>query len=564
MVPARPAGINGDSRHEVPTQAGRSEARAPMSVTEGRPTRASGHDATADSVGARNGFRSILFAYEAPACRPSGGQAPAHFADLNLDQVVASVTRGRQAYHLEPFFWAPLQNVDAVAYRHEVFRDLEHEDLSRCVRAFGAGMRTMREQLAQADELRYPLQQQRWFLAAAGTYCESLSGMAADLDRLDVRSRGLTAFGRYLTSYIRSPDFIALHAETTELMQRLAKVSYGVHIRGGRVTVRDFDGEADYSRDVQETFRRFRQGAARDYRAKLVTARDMNHVEAAVLDGIAQLHRELFTALARYCERHRDYLDETIGTFDREVQFYVAYLEHVKRLEAAGLRFCYPGVSDVSKELEASETFDLALADKLVTEGSEVVCNGLYLNDPERVIVVSGPNQGGKTTFARTFGQLHHLAGLGCLVPGSSAQLFLPDAVFTHFEREEDSGDLSGKLQADLQRVHEILERATPRSIVIMNEIFSSTTVDDALFLARKVLEKIIELDLLCVCVTFIDELASVSDSTVSMVSTIVPDDPGSRTYKIERRPADGLAYAAVIAEKYALTYEALKARIPS
>lgn len=113
-------------------------------------------------------------------------------------------------------------------------------------------------------------------------------------------------------------------------------------------------------------------------------------------------------------------------------------------------------------------------------------------------------------------------------------------------------------------RMHGILKASTASSIILMNEIFSSTTLADALFLCRQIIGEIMERDALCVCVTFIEELARLGPQTVSMVSEINPDRPSVRTFRVRRRPADGRAYALSIAEQYGLTYERIRERLAS
>ncbi|MHB8588464.1 MAG: MutS-related protein [Candidatus Dormibacteraceae bacterium] len=506
-------------------------------------------------------FHSILFD------RPERGQrdqteAPAFVTDLNLDQVFDTVTAGREEYNLKPFFLIQLIDVEAIAYRHEVFRDLESTVLLSHLRTFAKNMRTMREHLAQAEKLHYEHQKSSWFLDAVDVYCDSVSRLADGLSIAALESQGFLAFREYIASYVASSGFTSLGAETKRLKDDLAAVKYCVDIRGSRVTVSKFDGEPDYSSEVEQTFQKFKQGSAKDYRVGFHEPVDMNHVEDQVVDVVAKLYPDVFHALRAYPLRNRNYLDGRIQGFDREIQFYLAYLEFIERFKPIGLAFCYPEVSNRSKGLRACETFDLALANKLLHEKASVVCNDFYMEGRERLFIVSGPNQGGKTTFARTFGQLHYLAKVGCPVPGSEVRLFLWDRLFTHFEKEERLEDLRGKLKDDLVRIHAILEAASGNSVVIMNESFASTTLKDAMYLGKEVIRRLIQKDLLGVYVTFIDELASLDEATVSMVSTIVPENPALRTYKIVRRPADGLAYAAAIAQKHGLTYESLKRRL--
>jgi DNA mismatch repair protein MutS len=507
-------------------------------------------------------FRSILFTSAESGADDSA--APPYFGDLNFDQIVNSVTAGRDGYDLKPFFHTPAAGPDEVHYRHEVFADLQDKALSGHIGAFAQRILLMRDHLAAARKLHYPLQQQRWFLEAVAAYCDAVTSLARDLGGATLTSRGFLGFREYVTGYASSESFTSLASETAKLREDLSRVTYCLQIKGNRVRVTKYEAEPDYSKEVLSTFEEFRQGAVKDYRARFVTHGDMNHVEAAVLGLVAKLYPEVFGAVEDYCARRRDYLDATVARFDREIQFYLAYLDYIRPLQAAGLRFCHPEISAQSKDVHAHETFDLALAAKLVPEHAPVVSNDFSLTGAERVLVITGPNQGGKTTLARAFGQLHYLARLGCPVPGRDARLFLSDQLFSHFEKEESLSDLSGKLQDDLVRIHDILSLATPSSVIIMNEIFTSTTAEDALFLGQQIMGKIIGLGALCVFVTFLDELASMDVACVSMVAAVAPDNPAVRTYKVVRRPADGLAYAVAIAAKHGLTYELLKERLAS
>ena len=489
---------------------------------------------------------------------------PDFFTDLNLDQLVASITHGRDEYDLTPYFSLPLNSMDAIDYRHEILDDLRGEFLFAGIESFAEKMRVVRMNLSHSHKVYYPYEKERWFLDAVDLYCSAVRTLAEDLASAEVRSRGFVALRDYLAGYVASAGFTNLVAEATQLLADLSLIKYSLDIKGDRIKVTDYYGEPDYSADVLATFEKFKQGAPKNYLLAFPDYPNMNHVEAAVVDMVAKLNPAVFHALDQYRAQHDDFLDETIARFDREVQFYLAYLAYAGRLESAGLAFCCPRVSDRSKEIHATDTFDVVLAGKLVDEGSAVVCNDFFLSGVERIFVVTGPNNGGKTTFARTFGQLHYLASLGLPVPGTAAQLFLFDRLFTHFEKQEDPTNQHGKLEDDLLRVHGIFEQATANSVVILNEIFTSTTLADAIYLGTRIIEQVMELDLLCVCVTFVDELASLGASTVSMVSTVDAEDPAVRTFKIVRKPADGLAYAAALAQKYGLSYGRLKERIAS
>lgn len=122
-------------------------------------------------------FASILYPGSPEPAPTFSQEAPSCFRDLCLDQIVEAAIAGHVGTGLSPFY-TPLRDLDAIAYRQEVMRDLEDGRLMEAIRAFGQRMHAMREQLVGIDKVYCKPEKERWFLEAVVIYCDAVGRLA--------------------------------------------------------------------------------------------------------------------------------------------------------------------------------------------------------------------------------------------------------------------------------------------------------------------------------------------------------------------------------------------------
>lgn len=512
-------------------------------------------------------FKSIL--YQTDYAEKPVDNEPIYFKNLNLDQLINAITLDKDDYNLKSFFYSPLKHMENILFRQAIVKDLANDDFFSSSASFSEKIFALNHEFSQcltslnrAGDNHQDYLEKGKYLDIIETYCEEIRSYYECLKHTDLQALGFLSLRDFLGDYIQSETFSTLSETTSRLKDELFHLDYCLLIKGETVKVKKFEGELDHSSEVIQLLERFNPlGKPQKHEDKRHQGL-APHVENAILNLVAKLYPQSFAKLNDYCQNHHNFMNPIILIFSREIQFYIAYLEYMKTIEKIGLSFCLPAVTTSKSDLYNDNGFDLALAEKLMKAPEKIVCSHFYLENNERIILISGPNQGGKTTFSRYFGQIHHLGCLGLPVPGTRAKIFHFDQIFTHFEQEENINSLQGKLSDDLIRMKAILDTATSNSLVIINEILSSTTLNDAIIIGKKFITMLGELDLICVFVTFITELVSCHENIVSMVSMVSNEDATARTFELARKAPDGLAYANHIAQRYQLDYSSITERI--
>jgi MutS-like protein len=188
-----------------------------------------------------------------------------------------------------------------------------------------------------------------------------------------------------------------------------------------------------------------------------------------------------------------------------EIGFYVGCLNLKARLDEQDEPTALPvPVAAGAPALWAQGLFDVCLA---LTMGQHVVGNDVDADD-KLLVMITGANQGGKSTFLRSVGLAQLMTQCGMFVGAESFRVNVCDGVFTHYKREEDEAMESGKLDEELARMSEIANHLTSGCLLLCNESFAATNEREGSQIARQVVTALLERDIKVLFVTHMFDLA--------------------------------------------------------
>jgi len=251
----------------------------------------------------------------------------------------------------------------------------------------------------------------------------------------------------------------------------------------------------------------------RDMKDNLLKKRNQKDIQwnEIILDNIsiAKSAREMEDAglirILRIINRFNSIIQHFFGSLRFEAGFYLGSVNLYTTLSSIHAPISFPRpLESGNKSLCFKGLYDISLA---LNEKKKPVQNDIDASD-KTLFIITGANQGGKSTFLRSVALAQLLMQCGLFVPALEFRSEVCCQLFTHFTREEDAGMNSGKLDEELLRMDEIIANITPNSILFMNESFSTTTERDGSKIANDIISALVESGVRVFFVTHLFEYA--------------------------------------------------------
>ena len=202
-----------------------------------------------------------------------------------------------------------------------------------------------------------------------------------------------------------------------------------------------------------------------------------------------------------------DHIDNFLKMLWNELAFYIGCINLKEQLEQIGNPIAFPvpvGMNERQHSFQGMYDVSLALTMKQTIVGNDINA------DARNLIIITGANQGGKSTFLRSIGLSQLMMQAGMFVPAREFSANLCQGIFTHYRRKEDASMKSGKLDEELSRMSVIVDQIKPDSLMLFNESFAATNEREGSEIARQITSALLERNIKVFFVTHMYELARI------------------------------------------------------
>jgi len=206
--------------------------------------------------------------------------------------------------------------------------------------------------------------------------------------------------------------------------------------------------------------------------------------------ALEDLRNRGINLVANALAQSTDHIDSFFKLLRAELAFYIGCLNLSEQLAQLGAAISFPMPAALDeRKLTFAGLYDICLA---LTMKQKVVGNEVSA-DGKELFIITGANQGGKSTALRSIGLAQLMMQCGMFVPAEFFIANLSTGIFTHYKRKEDASMKSGKLDEELSRMSEIVDNITPNAMMLFNESFAATNEREGSEIARQITSALLE-----------------------------------------------------------------------
>jgi DNA mismatch repair ATPase MutS len=206
--------------------------------------------------------------------------------------------------------------------------------------------------------------------------------------------------------------------------------------------------------------------------------------------ALSDLKDQGINLVANALAQSTDHILSFFSMLRTELAFYIGCLNVHEQLAQMGEPVCFPRPLAPGERRHAFQgLYDVCLA---LTMKQGVVGNDLHA-DGKDLVIITGANQGGKSTFLRSIGLAQVMMQCGMFAPAESFCANVCKGLFTHYKRKEDATMKSGKLDEELGRMSDIVDNITSHSMLLLNESFAATNEREGSEIARQIMNALLE-----------------------------------------------------------------------